>query len=55
LRLIEGGDHRRALRNERSELYVAMTRAEDVLVILHSGHSAYIDELRANDGSNPAR
>ncbi len=41
--------------DERSELYVAMTRAEDVLVILHSGHSAYIDELRANDGSNPAR
>jgi ATP-dependent exoDNAse (exonuclease V) beta subunit len=33
--------------DERSELYVAMTRAEDVLVILHSGRSAYIDELRA--------
>ena len=26
---------------DRSLLYVAMTRAEDMLVILHSGHSAY--------------
>lgn len=33
--------------DQRSELFVAMTRAEDVLVVLHSGHSAYIDELRA--------
>jgi hypothetical protein len=33
--------------DERSELYVAMTRAEDVLVILHSGRSVYTDELRA--------
>jgi hypothetical protein len=33
--------------DERSELYVAMTRAEDVLVVLHSGASAYIGELRA--------
>lgn len=36
--------------DERSELYVAMTRAEDVLVILHSGRSAYIDELREGRG-----
>ena len=36
--------------DERSELYVAMTRAEDMLVILHSGRSAYIDELRACRG-----
>lgn len=36
--------------DERSDLYVAMTRAEDVLVILHSGHSPYIDELHANRG-----
>lgn len=35
-------------RDERSELYVAMTRAEDVLVILHSGHSSYTSELHAN-------
>jgi superfamily I DNA/RNA helicase len=34
--------------DERSELYVAMTRAEDMLVILHSGHSAYVEELREN-------
>jgi superfamily I DNA/RNA helicase len=33
---------------DRSLLYVAMTRAEDMLVILHSGHSAYIDELNSN-------
>lgn len=31
---------------ERGLLYVATTRAEDVLVILHSGRSRYIDELR---------
>ncbi len=33
---------------DRSLLYVAMTRAEDMLVILHSGHSAYIEELNSN-------
>lgn len=32
--------------DERSELYVAMTRAEDVLIILHSGHSDYTEELQ---------
>jgi hypothetical protein len=30
---------------DRSLLYVAMTRAEDLLVILHSGASAYVAEL----------
>lgn len=34
--------------DERSELYVAMTRAEDMLVILHSGHSSYTGELHAS-------
>ncbi len=34
--------------DERSELHVAMTRAEDPVVILHSERSIYIDELRAN-------
>jgi superfamily I DNA/RNA helicase len=29
---------------DRSPLYVAMTRAEDMLGILHSGHSTHIDE-----------
>jgi superfamily I DNA/RNA helicase len=38
--------------DERSEMYVAMTRAEDVLVILYSGQSPYIDELRAGAGSH---
>ncbi len=42
-------------KNERSELYVAMTRAEDMLVILHSGHSAYIDELRENNSAGSLR
>lgn len=37
--------------DERSEFYVAMTRAEDVLVILHSGRSTYIDELREGGSS----
>ena len=32
----------------RSLLYVAMTRAEDLLVILHSGQPAYIDERNCN-------
>jgi superfamily I DNA/RNA helicase len=30
---------------ERGLLYVAMTRAEDMLVILHSGSSPYVDEI----------
>lgn len=30
---------------DRSLLYVAATRAEDVLVILHSGKSPYVDEI----------
>jgi superfamily I DNA/RNA helicase len=30
---------------DRGLLYVAMTRAEDMLVILHSGASAYIEKL----------
>ena len=33
---------------DRSLLYVAMTGAEDMLVILHSGHSSYIEELNSN-------
>jgi hypothetical protein len=32
----------------RSLFYVALTRAEDVLVILHSGSSPYVDEVRRN-------
>jgi superfamily I DNA/RNA helicase len=32
---------------DRGLLYVAMTRAEDMLVILHSGSSAYVEELYA--------
>ena len=31
----------------RGLLYVAMTRAEDLLVVLHSGDSPYLDELQA--------
>jgi superfamily I DNA/RNA helicase len=30
---------------DRGLLYVAMTRAEDMLVILHSGSSSYVEEL----------
>jgi superfamily I DNA/RNA helicase len=30
---------------DRGLLYVAATRAEDLLVILHSGMSPYVDEL----------
>jgi superfamily I DNA/RNA helicase len=30
---------------DRGLLYVAMTRAEDMLVILHSGNSSYVEEL----------
>lgn len=31
--------------SERGLLYVATTRAEDMLVILHSARSAYVDEI----------
>ncbi|WP_088345529.1 MULTISPECIES: nuclease-related domain-containing DEAD/DEAH box helicase [Rhodomicrobium] len=34
--------------NERSQFYVALTRAEHQLVITHSGGSTYVDELRNN-------
>jgi superfamily I DNA/RNA helicase len=30
---------------DRSLLYVTTTRAEDMLVILHSGNSSYVEEL----------
>jgi len=33
-------------------LYVAMTRAEDILVILHSGSSSYVEEHYARRRSN---
>lgn len=39
---------------DRGLLYVAMTRAEDMLVVLHSGRSAYIDELYRTMGEPPA-
>jgi hypothetical protein len=29
---------------DRGPLYVAMTRAEDILVILHSGSSSYVED-----------
>jgi hypothetical protein len=35
-------------------VYVAMTRAEDMLVVLHSGDSAYIEELYRAIGVTPA-
>ena len=38
---------------ERGLLYVAMTRAEDMLVILHSGSSPYVDELYRALGTPP--
>jgi len=38
---------------ERSLLYVAMTRAEDLLVILHSGRSSHVDELYRALGRTP--
>lgn len=39
---------------DRGLLYVATTRAEDVLVILHSGRSPYVDELyRVLEGMPP--
>lgn len=39
---------------DRGLLYVAMTRAEDMLVVLHSGDSAYIEELYRAIGVTPA-
>lgn len=39
---------------DRGLLYVAMTRAEDMLVVLHSGGSAYIAELYRTMGAAPA-
>jgi hypothetical protein len=38
---------------DRRLLYVAMTRAEDLLVILHSGRTAYVDELYSGLGRLP--
>jgi superfamily I DNA/RNA helicase len=40
--------------NDRGLLYVAMTRAEDMLVVLHSGSSAYVEELYRALGTTPA-
>jgi ATP-dependent exoDNAse (exonuclease V) beta subunit len=39
---------------ERGLLYVALTRAEDVLVMLHSGSSSYVDELYSGLGGETA-
>ena len=39
---------------DRGLLYVAMTRAEDMLVILHSGSSPYVEELYRALGTVPA-
>ena len=39
---------------DRGLLYVAMTRAEDMLVILHSGSSPYVEELYRALGTAPA-
>ena len=38
---------------DRGLLYVAMTRAEDMLVILHSGSSPYVEELYRALGTVP--
>jgi superfamily I DNA/RNA helicase len=38
---------------DRGLLYVAMTRAEDMLVILHSGSSSYVEELYRVLGTVP--
>ena len=38
---------------DRGLLYVAMTRAEDMLVILHSGSSSYVEELYRALGTVP--
>ena len=43
-----GGDE-----SERGLLYVATTRAEDMLVILHSARSAYVDEIYRALGRAP--
>jgi len=40
---------------DRGLLYVAMTRAEDMLVILHSGSSSYVEELYRALGTVPLR
>ena len=40
-------------RIDRGLLYVAMTRAEDMLVILHSGSSSYVEELYRALGTVP--
>jgi superfamily I DNA/RNA helicase len=40
-------------RDDRTLLYLGMTRAEDVLVILHSGRSKLVDEIhQALSGQN---
>ena len=39
--------------DSRGLLYVAMTRAEDMLVILHSGSSSYVEELYRALGTVP--
>jgi superfamily I DNA/RNA helicase len=39
---------------DRGLLYVAMTRAEDMLVILHSGSSSYVEELYRALGTVPS-
>jgi superfamily I DNA/RNA helicase len=38
---------------DRGLLYVAMTRAEDMLVILHSGSSSFVEELYRVLGTVP--
>jgi hypothetical protein len=38
---------------DRALFYVAMTRAEDMLVVLHSGKSSYVDELYRALGKTP--
>jgi hypothetical protein len=38
---------------DRGLFYVAMTRAEDMLVILHSGSSSYVEELYRALGTVP--
>jgi superfamily I DNA/RNA helicase len=39
---------------DRGLLYVAMTRAEDMLVILHSGSSSYVEQLYRALGTVPS-
>jgi superfamily I DNA/RNA helicase len=38
---------------DRGLLYVAMTRAEEMLVILHSGSSPYVEEIYRATGTLP--